>query len=201
MKQKTTQSFVPLKEIRDGTIIREDGIFCAIVLVSSLNFDLKSDLEREAILNQFQSMLNSLEVNIQILIQSRRLNIQKHLEYLENLYNKQEVELLRLQTKEYIKFITEFTESNEIMTKQFFLIIGYSPVQIKSLTLSFKKSKTNEQQNFFEEAQTQLQQRVSFVQNNIRSLGLRAVRLDTEAVTELLYQTFNPGDTAPVPKL
>ena len=201
MKQKTTQSFVPLKEIRDGTIIREDGMFCAVILVSSLNFELKSDVEREAILNQFQNMLNSLEVNVQILIQSRRLNIRPHLEYLQNLYNKQEVELLKLQTKEYIKFITEFTEENEIMTKQFFLIIGYSPIQIKSVAMSFKKPSVDQKQSFFEETQTQLQQRVSFIQNNIRSLGLRAVRLDTESITELLYQTFNPGDVAPVPKL
>lgn len=201
MTTSTTQSFVPIKEIRDGIIIRDDGVLCAVVLVSTINFSLKSQTEREAILYQFQSLLNSLEVGVQILIQSRRLNINPYIEYLEGLYSKQDVELLRLQTKEYISFIKEFTDLNEIMTKQFFIVIPYSPIGSTKSSISFFKKDLKVRQKAFEENRSQLLQRVSFIQNNIRSLGLRVVQLGTEEVTELLYQTFNPGDTQSPPSL
>ena len=197
----TTQSFVPLKDIQNGVITRDDGVLCAVVLVSSVNFNLKSEDERQAILYQFQSILNSLEVGIQILIQSRRLNIKPYIQYLEEMYEKQTIELLRLQTREYINFITDFTERNEIMTKQFFIIVSYSPVSTGGLDgiPFFGKKEPSSQQKIVEEHVTQLLQRVSFIQNNIRALGLRAVQLGTEEVTELLYKTFNPGDTQAPP--
>lgn len=201
MSTNTTQSFVPIKEIKDGIIIRDDGVLCAVILVSTLNFSLKSQDEREAILYQFQSLLNSLEVGIQILIQSRRLNIAPYIKYLKELYLKQDIELLKLQTREYISFIEEFTELNKIMTKQFFIVIPYSPITTTKNNLSFFKKNPSIRQKAFEENKSQLLQRLSFVQNNIRSLGLRAVQLGTEEVIELLYQTFNPGDTQTPPSL
>ncbi len=201
MTKNTTQSFVPVREIREGIVIRDDGVLCAIILVSSLNFSLKSQVEREAILFQFQSLLNSLEVGIQVLIQSRRLNIKPYLEFLNTMYEGQQNELLRLQTREYINFIHDFTEKNEIMTKQFFIIVNYSPLDMGGSKLPFFKKGDDVKEKRFEENQSQLLQRVSFIQNNIRSLGLRAVQLGTEEVTELLYQTFNPGDTQTPPSI
>ena len=201
MKNTTTQSFVPIKEIRDGVIVRNDGVLCSIILVSSMNFNLKSTVEREAILYQFQSFLNSLEVGVQVVIQSRRLNIKPYLEFLGTIYDKQQNELLRLQTKEYITFIQEFTEKNEIMTKQFFVVITYSPIDVHKKGNFFLGADSEKKERQFEENQGQLLQRISFVQNNIRSLGLRAVQLGTEEVTELLYQIFNPGDTQTPPSL
>lgn len=201
----TTQSFVPLKDVQNGVITRDDGVLCAVLLVSSVNFNLKSEDERQAILYQFQSILNSLEVGVQILVQSRRLNIKPYLQYLEDVYEKQNIELLRLQTREYINFITEFTERNEIMTKQFFVVVSYSPVATGGLASGLPffgkkdKKQSSSEQRATEEHVTQLLQRVSFIQNNIRALGLRAVQLGTEEVTELLYKTFNPGDTQTPP--
>ena len=200
----TTQSFVPLKDVQNGIITRDDGVLCAVLLVSSVNFNLKSEDERQAILYQFQSILNSLEVGVQIIVQSRRLNIKPYLQYLEEVYEKQNIELLRLQTREYINFITDFTERNEIMTKQFFVVVSYAPVPSGGIGggLPFfgkDKKESSSTQEVTEEHITQLLQRVSFIQNNIRALGLRAVQLGTEEVTELLYKTFNPGDTQTPP--
>ncbi|MDE0243672.1 MAG: hypothetical protein OYG31_03115 [Candidatus Kaiserbacteria bacterium] len=200
MTTTTTQSFVPVKEIRDGIIIRDDGILCAVILVSPINFNLKSDAEREAITFQFQSVLNSLEVGVQILIQSRRLNIKGYLTFLEDVYKNQPNELLGLQTREYINFIKDFTESNEIMTKQFFVIVTYSPIQAKGFSLPFVKNNTGSDKSLSENI-SQLLQRTSFIQNNIRSLGIRTAQLGTDEVTELLYQTFNPGDTQAPPSV
>ena len=201
MSTNTTQSFVPVKEIVDGIIIRDDGMLCSIILVSALNFNLKSADERTAILFQFQSLLNSLEMGTQIVIQSRRLNIKPYIKHLENLYEAQTTELLKLQTKEYINFIKNFTEKHEIMTKQFFVVVKYSSVGSKEVLLPFSKKNKKDKEQKFEEKKSQLLQRVSFLQNNIRSPGLRAVQLGSEEITELLYQTFNPGDTQTPPSI
>lgn len=128
-----------MKDINNGIVTRDDGVLCAIILVSALNFNLKSETERKAILYQFQSLLNSLEVGIEILIQSRKLNIKPYLQFLHGLQQKQNNELLRLQTREYINFIKDFTDNNEIMTKQFFVVVTYSPVPTPTSGLSFLK--------------------------------------------------------------
>ena len=201
MRSLNTQSFVPIKTIKNGIIIRDDGVLCSIVLVSTLNFGLKSKTERAAILYQFQNLLNSLEVGTQILIQSRRLNIKPYTQYLEQLYKNQEIDLLKLQTREYIRFIKNFTNNNEIMSKQFFVIVTYHPAISNTRFNLFGKKTAAETDESFEKNRYQLQQRVSFVQNNIRSLGLKTIQLGTEEVTELIYKTFNPGETQPVPKI
>ena len=196
MTNTTTQSFVPIKEIQNGIIIRDDGVLCGIIMVRAINFELKSETERNAILYQFQALLNSLEVSVQLLIQSRKLNIKPYILFLENIREKHRNELMRMQIKEYIKFITHFTDMNDIMTKDFYVVTTYSPISGSSGGFSsfFGKGPSVKEKQF-EENRAQLLQRMSFIQNNVRSLGLDSVLLGTEEVTELIYQTFNPGDT------
>src|SRR3989344_914411 len=124
---KATQEFVPIKEVRDGIMILKDGSMRGIVLASSLNFSLKSDDERNAILLQFQDFLNSLDFPVQISIQSRRLDIRPYIALLEERYKEQVNELMKIQTSEYIQFIKKFTESTNIMTKSFFIVVPYDP--------------------------------------------------------------------------
>ncbi len=200
---KATQEFVPIQEVRDGVVILKDGTLRAIVLSSSLNFSLKSDDERNAILLQFQDFLNSLDFGIQISIESRRLDIRPYIALLEERYKEQINELMKIQTREYIEFIKKFTESTSIMTKSFFVVVSYDPaiISIKGNPVSgfFKKTSASEdsqkKQLGFEENRTQLEQRVSVVEQGLSRCGIRVIRLGTEEVVELFYKTFNPGDT------
>jgi type IV secretory pathway VirB4 component len=120
-----TQEFVPIKDVRDGTITLKDGSLRAIVLASSVNFSLKSDDERNAIIIQFQDFLNSLDFSVQISIQSRRLNILPYIALLEERYKEQLNDLMKIQTREYIDFIKKFTETTNIMRKSFFVVVPY----------------------------------------------------------------------------
>ncbi len=200
---KATQEFVPIKEVRDGIVVLKDGSLRGIVLASSLNFSLKSDDERNAIMMQFQDFLNSLDFVVQISIQSRRLDIRPYIALLEDRYKEQMNDLMKIQTREYIEFIKKFTETTNIMTKNFFIVIPYDPaiINIKGgMTGSFfqKKTaseKTAEKEAGFEENRTQLEQRVSVVEQGLSRCGIRVVRLGSEEVIELFYKIFNPGDT------
>lgn len=200
---KATQDFVPIKEVRDGVVILKDGSMRAVVLASSVNFSLKSDDERNAITMQFQDFLNSLDFPVEISIQSRRLDIRPYIALLEEQYKKQLNDLMKIQTREYIEFVKKFTESTSIMTKSFFVVVPYDPAIIStkgssSIGIFQKKSSEAEakaKQASFEENVTQLDQRVSVVEQGLVRSGIRVIRLGTEEVIELFYKIFNPGDT------
>ena len=198
---KSSQDFVPIKEIRDGVVVLKDGSLRGIEMTSSVNFALKSADEQNAIIYQFQNFLNSINFSIQIFTSSRRLDIRPYIALLEKVEHDQENELLRIQTKEYIEFIKSFTESVNIMTKSFFIVVPYIPAIIQKRgsilsTLLGKKDEAREQRKeSFEENRTQLLQRMEVVIGGLTGLGVRAVPLGTEEIVELYYKLFNPGDT------
>lgn len=201
-KAKATQDFVPIKEVRDGVIVLKDGGLRSIVLANSVNLSLKSSDEQRATIMQFQSFLNTLDFSIQISVQSRRLDIRPYLLLLENRMKVQNEPLLKLQTREYIEFIKNFTESVSIMTKNFFIVVPYSPAALKADTDIFKglfSRKTREQQRAaeqldFEEKRSQLEERVSVIQQGLARCGIKSVQLGTEEVVEVFYKVFNPGE-------
>ncbi len=198
---KTTQDFVPIQEIRDGIVVLKDGSMRALMLASSLNFALKSTDEQNAIILQFQNFLNSLDFSVQIFVQSKRLDIRPYIALLEGRYKEQVTELMKIQTREYIEFIKTFVENSNIMTKSFFIVIPYSPPIMPSGknplgSLMKKGDKTPLlENNKFEEYRSQIEQRVSVVEQGLVRCGIRMAELGTEEVVELYYKIFNPGET------
>jgi hypothetical protein len=183
---KATQEFVPIQEIRNNVAILKDGSLRAIVLASSINFALKSADEQTSILLQFQNFLNSLNFSVQICIQSRRLDIRPYLATLEERERVQTIDLMKIQTREYIEFIRTFTDTVNIMTKNFFVVVPYTPA-----VLGGKKTIDD---ITFEENMTQLAQRVEVVEGGLTRCGIRVVELATEELIELFYKAFNPGE-------
>ncbi len=203
---KPTQEFIPIKEIRDGVAILKDGGMRSVLLVSSTNFALKSSEEQQSIMYQFQNFLNSLNFSVQIFIQSRRLDIRPYIALLENRMREQTSDLMKVQMREYIKFIRTFTEENNIMKKSFFIVVPYTPAGIDISKapkvpsfLGGKKETLTKSENF-EEQRTQLDQRVAVVEQGLVRCGIRAVQLGTEELIEVYYKLFNPGDVEkPIP--
>ncbi|OHB00439.1 MAG: hypothetical protein A3E94_00465 [Candidatus Zambryskibacteria bacterium RIFCSPHIGHO2_12_FULL_44_12b] len=198
---KPTQDFVPIEEIRDGIILLKDGGMRAIILASSLNFSLKSEDEKTAIIMQFQDFLNSLDFSIQIFVQSRKLDIRPYLALLENQKKNQVNDLMKIQIQEYMDFVKKFTESTNIMTKSFFVVVPYSPGVLQTKENPIKRfmpakqsAPTNKEENF-EENRSQLEQRLAVVEQGLMRCGVRTARLGTEEIIELFYKTFNPGET------
>ncbi|MFA6554437.1 MAG: hypothetical protein WCS89_02920 [Candidatus Paceibacterota bacterium] len=204
IKSKTTQDFVPIKEIRDGVIILKNGGMRSLVLASSLNFALKSQDEQSSILMQFQNFLNSLDFSIQIFIQSKKLDIRPYIALLENRYKEQTTELMKIQVREYIEFVKTFVENTSIMSKSFFIVIPYDPAPVAisnnpiSRMLPGKnrgKTQTETADEQFTEYRSQLEQRTAVVEQGLVRCGIRTAELGTEEVVELYYKLFNPGET------
>jgi len=199
ISSKSAQEFVPIKEIQSGTVIMKDGSFRGVILCTSINFALKSDEERAGVLSQFQEFLNSLDFSIQILVQSRRLDIRPYTKLVASREKEQVNDLMRIQVREYMAFIEGLTEQINIMTKNFFVVVTYEKAQMGSKGkgfLSFGKKRSKEQKDIsFEESKSQLDERISFVMQGLSRTGVRTERLNTEQLIELYYKTFNPGDT------
>lgn len=202
---KSSQDFVPIKEVRDGVVILKDGSLRSVLIASSINLSLKSNDEQLAIINQFQSFLNGLDFQTQIIVQSRRLDIRPYLLTLEERFKEQVEPLLKVQTKEYIEFITRFTDEVNIMRKTFFVVVPYNSNIIKSSEKMVDKfigggSSLPKNPNksidtiSFEEKRTQLDQRVNVIISELSRLGIRCTELKSDEVIELFYKTFNPGD-------
>jgi type IV secretory pathway VirB4 component len=199
---RSTQEFVPVSAVRDGIIVLKNGDLRSILLASSINFALKSDDEQTAFIVQFQNFLNSLDFSCQIFVQSRMLDIRPYIATLEAQYKSQLDDLMRIQIREYIEFIKSFTEAANIMTKNFFVVVPYSPTVaigkggLSNLNPFAKKSENAaaDANKTFEEQVTQLEQRISIVQQGLIRTGVRTVSLGTEEAIELLYKMFNPGE-------
>lgn len=194
-----TQRFVPVKEIRNGIIILKDGGYRGVLICSAINFGLKSAEEQHAIILGFQNFLNTLDFSIQIVVNSRKMDLRPYLTLLEEKGPEQKSELMRIQLREYIEFIRSFTEQMNIMTKSFYIIVSYAPRVTATQAVNFFKRDSTTAKNTvneasFEEDRAQLEQRISLVASSLAGTGVRAVPLGTEEIIELLYRSFNPGE-------
>jgi hypothetical protein len=204
-KSSPTQEFVPIQEIRDGVLMISETQMRAVLICSSLNLSLKSTDEQAAIIGGFQTFLNSLEFPCQISVQSRRLDIRPYIALLEDRAKNVTEDLLKVQIREYMEFIKDFTDKRNIMTKNFFVIVPYDMPLISGTgavggKLPFgKKTASAEDRKLqiehFEEARSQLEQRISVVSQGLTRVGVRVARLGTEEIVELFYKLFNPGET------
>lgn len=195
----STQKYVDVMEVRDGVIVLKNGTLRSVLMVSSINFDLKSSEEQDAIISQYQDFLNSLDFPVQILITSRKLNIEPYIDILKQKEIQQVNELLRLQVSEYQKFIKNLTDVSNIMAKSFYIIVPFAPVESTSTGMFSKisavlhpKKVIEEKKEFFETYKDQLWQRVEHIITALGGSGVKIVALKTEEVIEFLYNSYSP---------
>lgn len=206
LSTKSTQRFLEIAEIKEDVVVVKDGTLKAVLLVSSINFALKSDDEQTAIIRGYMSFLNSLDFPLQIVIQSRKLNIQKYLDKLGELEKEQTNDLLRMLTMEYRQYIRELVELGEIMNKRFYVVVPYDPLsdqqkgffkrfqEVLRPTIFLKLS-----QERFRRHRHELMQRVEHVISGLNSMSLEVAVLDTQSLIELYYNTYNPETASLTP--
>lgn len=198
--QAATQDFVSIRDVRDNVIIQKNGQLTMILLASSINFALKSLDEQQAILLQFQNFLNTIDFSLQIHMQSRRLNIEPYLAQLAELEGEQDNDLMRIQLREYMQFIRTFTTDVDVMSKNFFVVISYTPAKVPlgkgigTLLGPSGGTLSTPSDTVFEEHRIQLEQRLSLVTEGLARIGVRTIPLGKDELVELFYHIFNPAD-------
>lgn len=195
----STQQYLDIAEIKDNTVVLKDGTLRSVLLVSSINFSLKSDEEQDAIINAYISFLNSLNHPLEIVIQSRKLNIDGYIDNLDEISRIQTNELLKAQAQEYRNYIRELISLGDIMTKRFYVTVPYSPFSDKPkgffarLFEVFSPTKLIAlREEKFTEYRLELEKRVGYIISGLESMGLTTIALDTQSLIELFYNTYNP---------
>ncbi len=195
----STQAHLPIAEIKDGVVILKDGTIRAVLMTSSINFALKSEDEQNSTISAYVGFLNSLDFPIQIDVQSRRLQIEPYMNKLIDLEKEQQNELLRVQIADYRAFVAELVDIGKIMTKRYYVVVPYDPISNtkKSFWSRFKEVikpalSLRLKEERFQQRKKELDLRVRHVQSGLSGVGLDVVQLDTQALIELYYNTYNP---------
>ncbi len=200
-KPTSTQKHLELAQIRDSLVIMKDGTFRSVLVVSSVNFALKSQQEQDAIIYQFQNFLNSLTTPIQILVQSRQLDLNGYLQELADRAKDQPNDLLRFQMVDYIDFVSRLITLANIMEKRFFIVVPHDTVHMGapglfSFFLGGRKTTPHFSQKQFDQYKEELMERTNVIISGLSSLGLRAVQLNTQELVEFYYGIYNPEEAA-----
>lgn len=203
----STQQFLDIAEIKEDVVILKDGTLRAVLLVSSINFALKNVDEQNAIVQAYMGFLNSIEFPIQVVIQSRKMNIDDYLERLKKAQKDQKNELLRNQIEDYREYVRQLVELGEIMQKRFYVIVPLDPatggkegsegLKKRGFFNRFQELITPSvlirlSESRFKEKRHQLMLRVNSVIGGLASMSLNAVLLDTQSLIELYYTVYNP---------
>ncbi len=192
MPKAATQQFLEFDQIREGVIILRNKGLRGVLMVSSLNFALKPQEEKDALIYLFQDFLNSLDFALEIYVQSRKLNITGYIDKLKTLEEKQENELLKTQTVSYRQFIEQLVSEGTIMTKNFYCVVPFALVEMG--ISGGKKAISQLTEETFQRAKTQLWQRMEFVALGLKRMGLRAIPLTTPELIELFWALHHPEE-------
>lgn len=194
-----TQQHLDIVEIKEDVVILKDGTMRAVLLCSSINFALKSEDEQQAIIQAYMQFLNALEFPIQIVVQSRRLNIDTYIDRLKTVERTHTNELLKTQIRDYMTFVTELVTLGDIVSKRFYLVVPFDPLSNKrkgwfsrmrevltpAITIRVKEER-------FLARKEDLMQRVNHIANLLASMGVAVAVLDTQSLIELYYTVYNP---------
>lgn len=202
----STQNALEIAEIRDGIVIMNDGSFRAVVMCQSINFDLMSPDEREAVEYSYQGFLNSLYFDVQIFMRSQKVDLRPYLEKLDKIRAEHDNMLLALLMEDYIQYMAALAEQTNIMDKKFYVIIDFHPLvdaqkavkaskSFFSTILGKKEQRIVVNERDLEAAKTELKNRIQTVMAGLQQCGVTSIPLDTQELIELYYDAYNP-DTA-----
>lgn len=198
----STQRFLQFSEVHDDILVLKDGGLRAVVEVNSINFNLKSEDEQNAIIQSYQRFLNALNFPVQVLVRSRKLDIDHYIDDLKVRQRKLTNELLRMQMDNYIQYIEKLVEYSDIMEKRFFVVVPVTPARsdkkgdVFSFLSYIKPDDTVmdiiKRKQEFKNLKKELESRVGTVQTALENCGLSVSQLGTQQIIELFYQAYNP---------
>jgi type IV secretory pathway VirB4 component len=200
--QNSTQLFLDIAEIKDNVVILKNGGVRAILQTSSINFNLKSEEEQNSIIYAYQNFLNSLDFPIQVVVQSRKLDVDKYIENVREIGDQHQNILLKEQTYEYCDYIQKLVEYADIMEKKFYVVVPYDPYRNRqqsgfakfmgSISSGDSVDAIKRRHKEFEEMNKNLTERLNAVTAGLEGCNLRVAQLSTPQLIELFYDIYNP---------
>ena len=144
-KQRVTaQDWLPFDRIFEDGIIENNGNFIKIIKVIPINYDLKSNLEKESILNSFKLFLKTCDFNMQILIQSRKEDLNSYISQIKSQIETEKNEKLKEIFSNYINFLQIQNKERNSSSKNFFILVNYQIKEKEEYQIKFIRDNLNE---------------------------------------------------------
>lgn len=202
-KKKSTQSLLPFGEIKNNSVLLKDGGIRAVLQVSTINFNLKSEEEQNSTINAYQQFLNTLDFPLQICIQSRKVDLDPYFKLLQTKQKEIENPLLKAQTDDYMKYIKKISEYADIMEKKFFVVIPADPLRtatkkniisqlFENMSPQDSLDKVKTRYLEFKNLSIQLQERINIINAGLERCGLRTHQLNNQELVDTYYSSYNP---------
>lgn len=194
-----TQDHVPVKEIFDDLVITKDGRVAMVIQTSAVNFDLLSEYEQENKINAFSGLLNSLNFPLQIIIRTKKVNVNNYLSYLEDNMKKLKSDGARKQMEIYDKFIRNLIAENEVLDKKFYFVFNYVPASLQTkdfLAMLQKEEELPFEKRFvlpklLEQAKAFLYPKRDQIYKMASRMGLDTKQLENNDLIKLFYEYYN----------
>jgi len=194
----STQDHLEIEDIKEGIVILKDGGACLVLSVTSINYDLLSEREQEAIVYAYAGLLNSLNFPIQIVIRSQLKDISHYVNFLNKTAEKEKRPLIKEQLLKYARFVAETVKKNNVLDKKFYIVIPMSPLEIgaaKAFAATFSPGKRKLPFNkayILEKAKINLYPKKDHILRLLRRVGLEGKQLDTKELIKLFFEIYNP---------
>jgi len=203
-QRKSTQSFLPIGEIKNDCVVLKEGGLRAVLKVSTINFNLKSEEEQMSTLSSYQHFLNTLDFPIQISVQSRKVDLESYFDKIEEQAKTIENPLLKSQAYDYKKYVKKISEYADIMEKKFYVVIPSDPIRkavrqnflsqlFENLSPEDSLAKVKVRYLEFKSLRKVLSERVGVALGGLTRCGLRAHQLTSEELIDLYYRSYNPN--------
>jgi hypothetical protein len=174
--KQSSRRQINIKGVQDGVLMLPGEQYRAVLETSSINFELKSSSEQDAIIDTFQSFLNSLPCSVQIVARIREMDMQKYLDEFKETSAHEEDAIYREQIQNYTEFVQGLITTNKILSRRFYIVIPY----------------TDKQKDGFDAVAEQLSNNSDIVGKGLSRLGIQTRRLDSLEVLDLFYSFYNP---------
>lgn len=199
----STQEHLEIREVVDDLVITQSGSVGLVIQTSAINFDLLAEYEQDSKVFAFAGLLNSLNFHIQILIRTRRIDISNYVDYLIAQENDSMSEGLRKQLNIYTKFIQNLIIQNDVLDKNFFIVIPFNPageipgsslLKSKKTQDEIEKNSQMKQEQLLEKAKIFLYPKRDHVLKQLSRMGLMGHQLNNKELITEFYTIYNPEE-------
>ncbi|MGB3945588.1 MAG: TraC family protein [Candidatus Saccharimonadales bacterium] len=168
---------IAIKGVRDNVLILPGNEYRAILKVSALNFELRSEEEQDAIMDTYESFLNSIGSPLQILIRTREIDMDKYLEDISAARETEPEKIYREQLQYYDEFIRSLITHNKILTRHFYIVVPYKPTGKADFDL----------------IKEQLNLTLDIVSKGMQRIGMHTSELSSLEILDLFYSFYSPS--------
>ena len=176
-KKSSARQQINIKGVRDGVLLLPHNQYRAVIEVSSLNFELKSDDEQDVLIDTYESFLNSLPCQVQILVRIRELDMSRYISDLEHRLEDETEEVFKEQLINYSEFVGNLVADNRILSRHFYIVLPFSSKQAAD----------------YESAKEQLTINADIVSKGLMRMGMHSRRLASLELLELFHSFYNPA--------